>query len=403
MTRTVPRLDLLFLLLGLGILLFLAPHNLSGDGAERFLALRSLLEEGRLHPMKYSHVLPLAAAPFYLLGKLVLGPEWWVARANLFFFCGFLLFLARHFRDRLTPRELGSFLLLLTLCSMLPHHLLGFYGEVLTLCLAGSGLLLLPTRFKTACALLTLAVVNTPAALPAMALGCLVPAIRERRPLLLLPVLLGALGLLAENLLVRGALLHTGYGGEHGARTLLPFSGLPGFSYPFLLGLYAILFSSGKGLLFFTPGLVLLRKGRVPGAWLAFLGGLILVYAPWWAWYGGFFWGPRFFLFASLPASLALALALQEREAAWTRRLLGLGVLLLSAWVGFTGLAFGQSGLELCTADNYALEHLCWFVPEFSPLVRPLLPGVDWGAYRIAYGVFVAGVALTAGWARPKT
>jgi hypothetical protein len=315
-----------------------------------------------------------------------------VGRANLFFFCGFLVFLARHFRTRLTPGELGGFLLLLTLCSMLPHHLMAFYGEVLTLCLAGSGLLLLTERRGTATVLLALAVVNTPAALPAVALGCLLSAWESRRWGTLLVPLAGALGILAENLMVRGGLFATGYEADHGLPTLLPFSGQPGFSYPFLLGLYGILFSSGKGLLFFAPGLALLRSGRIPGVWLAFLSGLILVYASWWAWYGGFFWGPRFFLFASLPAALALAVALHDDSASRARRDATLAVLLLSAWVGFCGQVFAQTGLDICTADNFALEHLCWYVPEFSPLVRPLLLPDAWDARRILYGLFLLGV-----------
>lgn len=395
MARYLPIPDLLLLLFGLGILMFLVPHAISGDGQARYLAMQSLIEHGRIEPMKYSHVLPLAAAPFYGLGKLFMGPEWWVARANTFFFCCFLVFLARHFRARLAPGELGGFLLLLTLCSMLPHHLMTFYGEVLTLCLAGSGLLLLPERPGTATALLTLAVVNTPAALPAVALACLLSALESRRWSALLPPVLGGMGVLAENLLLRGGLFDTGYSGDHGNPTLLPYSGQPGFSYPFILGLYGILFSSGKGLLFFAPGLTLTRAGRMPRVWLAFLVGLVLVYASWWAWYGGFFWGPRFFLFASLPASLALALALHDGGATRTRRAISLVVLLLSAWVGYCGLAFGQTGLDICVADNYAMEHLCWYVPEFSPLVRPLLLGVEtWGTDRWMFGLFALAVIL---------
>ena len=47
----------------------------------------------------------------------------------------------------------------------------------------------------------------------------------------------------------------------HGIKTIMPYSGRPGFSYPFLFGLLSILFSFGNGLLFFTPGLLLpIRK-----------------------------------------------------------------------------------------------------------------------------------------------
>ena len=37
-------------------------------------------------------------------------------------------------------------------------------------------------------------------------------------------------------------LFQSGYAGNSGAVTLLPYSGLPGFSYPFFLGLFSILF-----------------------------------------------------------------------------------------------------------------------------------------------------------------
>ena len=37
----------------------------------------------------------------------------------------------------------------------------------------------------------------------------------------------------------------------------MPYSGRQGFSYPFFLGLISILFSFGKGLIWFSPGLLL--------------------------------------------------------------------------------------------------------------------------------------------------
>src|SRR4029078_4990998 len=43
---------------------------------------------------------------------------------------------------------------------------------------------------------------------------------------------------------------------------------------------------------------------------VAFLAGLILVYARWWAWYGGWGWGPRFLLYAGVPSALGLAIVL---------------------------------------------------------------------------------------------
>ena len=40
---------------------------------------------------------------------------------------------------------------------------------------------------------------------------------------------------------------------------------------------------------------------------VVFTAGLVVVYARWWAWYGGVNWGPRFFVVAILPASVILA------------------------------------------------------------------------------------------------
>jgi len=44
-----------------------------------------------------------------------------------------------------------------------------------------------------------------------------------------------------------------------------------------------------------------------------------------------------------------------------------------TVWVGISGAAFNLSGLDDCLANGYALEHLCWYVPEYSPLVRPFV------------------------------
>ena len=45
----------------------------------------------------------------------------------------------------------------------------------------------------------------------------------------------------------------------------------------------------------------------------------------------------------------------------------------LSFWIGINGVVFGQYNLGICTSDNYALESLCWYVPEFSALFRPFV------------------------------
>jgi hypothetical protein len=108
---------------------------------------------------------------------------------------------------------------------------------------------------------------------------------------------------------------------------------------------------------------------------LVFVGGLVLVYARWWAWHGAWFWGPRFFLAASLPACIALLLNLEHPPRSFSLRALLALVLTLSFWVGVNGLAFQSSGLELCAQDNYRFEFVCHFVPEMSVLWHPFVDG----------------------------
>jgi hypothetical protein len=122
--------------------------------------------------------------------------------------------------------------------------------------------------------------------------------------------------------------------------------------------------------------------------WLCFLVGLILVYSPWWAWYGGTFWGPRFFLFASIPASFALATRLQYRDTSLLVNLFTLLVLLLSFWVGINGAVFNQKGLDICINNHYALAVLCFYAPEFSVLWHPFVVNVPLDKHEILYVVY---------------
>jgi hypothetical protein len=71
-----------------------------------------------------------------------------------------------------------------------------------------------------------------------------------------------------------------------------------------------------------------------------------------------------------------------------------------SVWVGVSGVVFELRGLDTCTANGYALEHLCWFVPDFSPVLRPLVlpPGqlVAWQKTWMVLAAIVAAVLVTA-------
>lgn len=193
----------------------------------------------------------------------------------------------------------------------------------------------------------------------------------------------------------------------------MPYSGLAGFSYPFFFGLISILFSFGKGLLFFTPGLLLpirtiLKKHQQESKinlyqvylyWISFLIGVILMYSRWWAWWGGLFWGPRFFLIAALPATLAIAVRLRYRkDLSLLSNFFTLGILCLSVWVAIDGALFqwvdGLAVPHVCSAAGYSYEMLCYYTPEFSPLWYPFVKHLPITPAQLLFASYFIIVAL---------
>ena len=415
----------------------LLPHQFVGDGARRYAELARLLGGGGLAATKYSLIGPIFAAPLWFLGRVFGQPAEWVMSFNTLVFAAGLLALYLLLRGRVEGRTLRAFLLLLTLASMLPYHLTQFYGEVFTAVLVAVGLTLVALDRRGALGGLALVVVgaaNTPAAIAGLALTLGQRIWRTRRLRYALAVVAAVALVVGESWLRRGSALNVGYGQDSGNHTLMPFAGIPGFSYPLLLGLLAILLSFGKGLIFFTPGLFLPVRRRISelfgscspiwtmySLWLWFVVGLVLVYAKWWAWYGGWFWGPRFFLFACVPASFALALWSQRPSPRLAVNLLALLALALSVWVGINGVVFNQADLGACTAHHYQLEAYCHFTPDYSPLWRPLVnlyrfgpgprfaqvealrPGaVAFGVYALLVGVYLSLPLARAIWSQSR-
>ena len=407
-TRSRRSIDLVLLVLGLTIIYIVSPFAIDGDGIARFRAMSRLLEDGELDRTPYSLVGPLLSAPLWWLGALVQSPEWWAARYNFLLFVGSLVVFYRILTPAIDREAVVRFLLILTLASMFPYHLGRYYGEVFTALMVGLGVALVCVRHAYwGWVLVVLGVANTPSTAPVMALVALVWSWRTRDLRHLAPILVVGVLIAGEAWLRRGGPFETGYGGNRGAETIMPYSGLPGFSYPLLLGLISILFSFGKGLFLFSPGLLLIRRqmslradaSRVAlSIWALFIAGLVVVYAKWWSWYGGVFWGPRFFLFASIPAALALACWSLDRSRPHWRDSLAWVAMLWSLWVGVNGLVFRQYGLDVCTADHYALEFLCWYVPEYSVLFRPFveMKPLDTQALVVLAYFAVVGLYLTA-------
>ena len=296
---------------------------------------------------------------------------------------------------------LYTLLVLLSLSLFIPYQK-NYMGEIFTAVLCGFGIVLLSQKKQMGWLPLIIGTVNTPATLIGVGLITFYLILREKclryaiYPLLTL-ILIGI-----ESYIRRGSFFMTGYEGNHGFRTILPYSGQPGFSYPFVLGILSILFSFGKGIFFFVPGLWLLYDFKklkenkplfeIIVLLLLFLGGEILIYSKWWAWYGGFYWGPRFFLITSIPSSLLIAnfIISAKFETFWKNALTFL-VVLLSAWIVINGTVFDQRNLNICGSNNYQFEFLCWYVPEFSVLIRPF---IVWSPLTFKNFVFASYIGI---------
>ncbi len=371
---------------GFGVLFFLLPHALYGDDNQRFSDIEQLLHYGRLSDSKYSLVMPLLSVPVLALGNVVESPAWWAARFNVIVVAAGVAVSRWLLRGRADPRLLRLIVLVLLFASFLTDRLRDYGAEVLTATLVTVGIICIATERHVVAgwAAIVVGVVNTPAAIVGLGLMAGWETLRYRRFRYLAPVVAALALIMLEDWVRRGGPLVTGYANDHGVRTIMPYSGQPGFSYPFLLGVAAILFSFGRGLLFFTPGLALWLDGRTrrlvrpaPGQpavtlMLLFTAGLVLIYAKWWAWYGGVAWGPRFFVFAAIPASVLLAARIWRAGRSPSADAVTLVVLALSAWVGCAGAIADWQALSVCSAGHYQNEQLCWFTPDFSPLWQPV-------------------------------
>ncbi len=250
------------ILLGLVGILFLLPHSTGYDGQDRFNALSAMLTQGTIPDIKYSMVGPFFSIPFWYLGKLYQSPLWWISRYNLFVFSAGLLATYWLLKDRVARGLLRKFFLLLIVASMFSHHLMFYYGEVFTAIFVAVGCVAIVVGPELAgwCVII-LGVVNTPATLLGLVLLDAKHMLETRRVRYALTVIVTVALIMLESWILRGSPLETGYANLHGFRTIMPYSGRPGFSNPFFFGLISLLFSFGKGIFFFAPGLLLpIRK-----------------------------------------------------------------------------------------------------------------------------------------------
>ena len=388
---------------------FVAPHDIWGDGSVRFNTLVQLVDKGEVSSARYSIIHSFLAAPLYLLGKVFGHGQDFVRYFNVLLFHLTLVVLYKMLRRHLPAPVLRRTILLLLAASMFGHHVQTFYGEVLTACAAIVGFAALAlNRPVIGGVAMVVSVVNTPGALLGLVLCNGLWALRTRRCFQAAwPILLSMLLIALEFWWRRGSPTRSGYEGDRGIPTLMPYSGRPGFSYPLLLGILSLLFSFGKGIVFFAPGLILYHVttpskqepvmsmlGRLG---MAFSWGMLLAHAPWWAWNGALCWGPRFLLVACMPASFALAQHICNLERRHIVTLVTASAVIWSVWVSVNGTVFREAETALCAANNFNLETLCWYVPEFSPLIYPFIktkPLSSWDMAGILLGVSIAIVLI---------
>lgn len=387
------KVEFAMLLAGLIVMVFTLRPAVFSDGAFRYSVVEAMLNGVKIPSILYSLVQPFLSMPIaYLAVLLNADPMQYVAYFN---FCVFLILgfticlqLCRMYSCQLAVR----FLLVLLSASMLPHHLQHYFGEVLSsLCIVAGSIFLINKKRLLAIILIGVGAANTPVMMAPVSftvLAMLVMRSIEREYVLTLLSAFGlALLIMALEMYLKFGLSQHPYLVSKGFQTVLPYSGKPGFSYPLFFGVMSILFSFGKGLLFYIPGLILLFNSVIleklrfdklaVSILLVFCVTMILVYGKWWSWYGGSFWGPRFFLILVFPASIALA-AFFDQKAQFKPMLSATYslIFILSVWVAVDGYIFGQKDMDVCWVNNFQLEFLCWYVPEFSALWRPFVSGL---------------------------
>ncbi len=182
---------------------------------------------------------------------------------------------------------------------------------------------------------------------------------------------------LAYNAMRTGSVFGSGYGRQ---------GTLDAFSTPLFVGLYGLLLSSGKGVLWFAPLVVLVPAAVVP-AWrrlgapaiaiAAACALMTLIYASFEHWAGDGSWGPRY-LVPFVPLALVLVVAAHAQQP-WggvpRRALVGtLAALGLIVQLGGVGVYFGAQMRE---AGDYpytkALDDPSFMVEShFNPARSPI-------------------------------
>lgn len=188
-----------------------------------------------------------------------------------------------------------------------------------------------------------------------------------------LPFLLTAALQLWHNDLRYGSVWSSGY---HEGR-----DGEFGFSTPLLVGLHGIFLSSGRSLFLYSPLCLLAFLGArsfykyakaesllIAGAALP----IVLAYAQWWSWHGGWEWGTRFYVFL-IPLLMLISLP--------TWRWLDQSLSNFAARARMTALALlvaASLGIQVLGLMIHPAAYWFLYVKEVNPFAHPVYQKAVW-------------------------
>lgn len=186
--------------------------------------------------------------------------------------------------------------------------------------------------------------------------------------------------------------------------TLLGNPGSPLWAFDpgnFLGNLVGVLFSPGRGVIFYTPlllvaGLAAFRYKSVKGdsgfmgevtlLSLGFIAGIICLTAVWGNWWGGHTFGDRLLTDAAVPAIFLVALVYERLKRRFVRWLI-IGIAIYSFLIQLVGVFFYPNGLwdELPVKINDQPERN-WNYSD-NPIFRNLAAGPDFSGWNNLRGV----------------
>lgn len=367
----------------------------SSDDNTRLQAVLAL-SDGDWFTMKYSMVMPLLAILPYRLAEVVGRGASVLHHFDLLVWVPWSLFVA-HRLERLRGTRFAVGVVAMSSVSMFTAYVTSFNAEALSLMLVSAGMLLLAdqggTRSRIAgTVLVALGAAIIPVQVAGLAVLGVVHVVRRRSPWVLSAVVLAAVMVVADVAITEHRLGFSKYAVEVKEFEVLPWGTVQNFGYPLVFGLLGILFTFGRGLVWYMPSLFLgnERPHDPVVEWRRSLTVIVFVmvpiYAKWWAWYGGVAFGPRFFMLGVVPAAVAMCDRLQSPRGlrAWA---VGVVATAFTGWVAIAAAVhyLTPAARQRCSSNNALLEPLCWYSPEYSSLFSPLWDGRALSAIQVLF------------------